>query len=381
MMWTFFTLNTYSFRLIPYPLIMRWVLLAILVASAVLFNKGEFVIPPAIIFLYLLAVIPSCFASVDITESSVKILSFITVVWGCYIFFYSFDCEEDFYSLFKILTIVIIAFEIASVVFILTGKGFTGERARGVTTNANTLGVYSNMAFFASFYWFNKCKKFKKFIFFILMLCSAGTVLASGSRTAFIVLCMSAAVIVFLNLKSTPARLFAILFIVFAAYLLLSGKLEFLNIQALNRLNEEGGTDRGDLWDKGIEVWQRFPIFGCGYANSQIYNDTPGEEHYPFHNSYLTILAEVGVWGSVIIGLMIIIELVCIFKMILERKESQDMPLLLIGALMLVSLLISAYSESFLLAVGSTEACTFWVIFTWFIAYRDKIFRENYIIK
>jgi len=39
---------------------------------------------------------------------------------------------------------------------------------------------------------------------------------------------------------------------------------------------------------------------------------------------------------------------------------------------MALELMLAAWSESFMFAVGSTEACLFWVLIAWIIAYKKK---------
>lgn len=150
-----------------------------------------------------------------------------------------------------------------------------------------------------------------------------------------------------------------------------SGGLSFLNIEAINRLTSEGGTDRGELWQLGLNVWKKYPIFGCGYTVSNRYNTLEGLVGFPFHNSYITILAEIGIWGVAILGTNLFENLFKAVSVLKYETRYEPVNIFLINCLMMFTQLVAAYSESFLFAVGSTEACTFWMLLTWNIAYRN----------
>ena len=95
-------------------------------------------------------------------------------------------------------------------------------------------------------------------------------------------------------------------------------------------------------------------------------------ERYAFHNSYLTYLAETGVWGMSVMGIVLLAEIKQTVLNFIRALKSGHISLFQICGLLLIELLIAAWSESFLFAVGSTEACTFWVIFIWLLVYRKR---------
>lgn len=371
MMWVFYSLNSRYFK-VPMATTLRWLLLGLLIFTVIFSSYGKIHRPPAIIAFYLISVFPSIFASVDKTESVIKILSFLVVVWGSYIYFSSLKTVSDLTPIMKIVMVIMILFEIQSLLCLFLGIGYMGDRATGITTNSNTLGIYSNVALLASFYLSEHAKGMKKVVLWVLMFFSAATAIASGSRTAFVTLLLNLAIILFFKVHGM-LRIVLIIVLGICAYMLLGGYFSFLNIRALNGLLAEGGMTRGALWDKGVEVWRKFPVFGCGYAVSQTYNNLPGLEGYPFHNSYLTYLAETGIWGMGIMGATFIGEFRKNLGYFTKSIKGNKISLLQISCVMLVELMIAAWSESFLFAVGSTEACTFWVIFMWIIAYREGI--------
>ena len=365
--WLFYSLNSGYFQ-VPHAMTLRWVCMAALIYLAVRKKYGKIPMPPSIIPVFLLATIPSLFATINMTESVVKIVCFVIVIYGYYIYFSSFDSIDEYERAFKIITIVMIAFHIQSILAILMGVGYDGNRAIGITTNANTLGGYSNLAFLAAFYWHRKTVRLKKIFFLAMMITAVWTCILSGSRGGFAAMCIILAWALFLGTKGI-FRILAVLLVVLGGYCMLTGKLAFLNITALNRLTEEGGTDRGELWEYGINIWRQHPIFGCGYQVSNMLNRLSGSAGMEFHNSYLTILAEIGVWGVCLLGGVLLSRAVKIIGFIRRRSKIMGKNVMTVCGLMMVTQLIAAYSESFLFAPGSTEACIFWMLFSWSWSY------------
>ncbi len=371
--WIFFSLNSRYFR-IPYSDILRWVFLGLLIVVSFIFNRKHSLNFPPILFFFVIAVGPSIFMGINIKDSLIKALSYIVVVWGGYICFRSLDSKDDMDLYLKMMMFIMIAFELQSVFIVLTGKGYNGDRMEGVTTNPNTLGIYSNLSFLASFYWFRKFDGIKKTVFLLLMLTSAYTVIASASRTAFVTLAINIVVAWFVSFKKGSMKLLILIPVAAFLIILWGGSAQKLGITALDRLlNQNEGTTRGELWDKGIMIWKRYPVFGCGYNQSVWLNFDENGFNSPFHNSYLSFLAEVGVWGVVVLGFKFLNNIIDIVKgFIDEVKYNFKVSGFVICFMMIVELLIAAWSESFLFAVGSTEACTFWMLFTWALVYLEK---------
>ena len=310
--WVFFSLNSRYLR-IPNADIVRWVLLGLLIVVAYFTGDSLELRPPIIVLFFFVAVAPSLLYSINQKESFIKFLSFIVVVWGSYIFFNSLESKEDMEIALKIMMIVMIAFEFQSIFVVFSGgaggdyTGYNGGRMEGNTSNPNTLGVYSNLSFLASYYWFSNSEGPKKAFFFAVMGISVYTAVMSVSRTAFVTICLNILFIIFIQFRKSGFSYLLLLPILFVFVLAFTGNLQFLGIEALNRLNEEG-TGRDELWEKGINVWRQYPVFGCGYDVSR-YLNTWDEYQFAFHNSYISILSEIGLWGVLILGLRFLKEL------------------------------------------------------------------------
>lgn len=370
MMWVFYSLNSRYFQL-PYPHILRWLTLAALIGCVLLIEQVRIGEPPKLLVLYLIAVIPSVFFSVNIIESVIKILSMVIVLWGTYIYFNTLKTAEDLEILIKGLLWIAIAFQVQSIICLALGWG-TGDRATLVTSNSNTLGIYSNLSLIASMYLLahRKHKDMRWFYYFIVVM-SAMTAVMSGSRAALVTLAINVVLLSFLKIKSVLGRILLTLFVGTFAILLFSGTLGDLGLPALGKLLE-GETTRGILWENAIKTWKMFPLFGCGYSVSAEYNILPGEElqKYDFHNSYLTILAEVGIWGT----LLLVIGVFFVLKDTITRSRKKgEVTILIVVVLMIFEIMVAAWSESFLFAVGSTEACLFWVLLMWIVVYKRRL--------
>lgn len=370
MMWVFYSLNS-RYLQVPFAHILRWAFLAALIFCVLAIEEVPIKEPPKLVVLYLIAVLPSVLFSIDKVESLVKILSLVIVLWGTYIYFDTREGKKDLESALKSIMWIMILFEVQSVVCLMLGLG-NGDRATGVTTNPNTLGIYSNVALLSAFYlWTKKGKKGGWFYVFIIV-ASAITAILSGSRMALVTLLLNLTIISFLKIKKFLWRVAFVIAVGIFGVLLITGKLGDFGLPALQRLLS-GETSRDELWELGVSVWKKFPIFGCGYSVSPSYNNLPGSKGYEFHNSFLTIFAEIGIWGSLILGVSVLWSINSTWK---STEGKGKISILQIAFLLVLELLIAAWSESYLFAVGSTEACTFWILIAWIIAYKKKNKKE-----
>lgn len=372
MVWIFLFQNAKMFNFGIYS-ILRWVIPVILLVAAAIAHNGKVAAPPMLTILFLFAVIPSFFQSIELSTSLTKAVSFILITYCLYVFL---GRKKDVQQLEQIMDTalkMIIFFQILNILFCVAGMGAAGAgRYNGFTTNANTLGIYSNLAFWAAYYYLRRNKGIYRYFSIGMIISSIILALLSGSRSGFVLILLNGIIAIFLNVRSLPIRIMVVGATAVFVYLLFCGKLDFLHISALERLLGEEGTTRGDIWKNGIEVWKDYPIFGCGYRISKLYDVNLGTEGMDFHNSYLSLLAETGIWGVTILALAVIPKAVCIVKRIFVESKYNNKNMLIVIGLMSLSLMICAWSESFLFAVGSAEAFCFWLFFIWMIVYLKK---------
>lgn len=368
--WVFFSLNSRFFR-IPNADIIRWISLGILVILSLIIIGNVSIEVPSIVLMFSIAVLPSVFLGIYIKESIIKFVSFFFVIIGVHIFFSSLQNIEEMELILKIFFIIVVLFEVQSVICVFLGVGYDedGGRALGVTANSNTLGIYSAISFWASIYLFkSNTNKILKIFFVCMVLFSVYLAVASGSRSAFVIIFFDIVILVFFEVKNKVVVFIVFLLFLFLLLLFLNGKLNDLNITVLNRFAEQG-TDRGDLWNYGIAKWRERLIFGYGYMVSDEVNKIEGLQ---FHNSYLSFLIDCGLWGMIcmVLGIIVFVNKIIIY--IKSTMTYKSLSLFIICICIILNIGICAWGESFLFAVGSTEGFSFWFLVYTILAYIKK---------
>lgn len=375
--WVYFSLNA-NYLNFPGSHIFRWVCPGILIILTIVKQRGKIIKPPSILIYITCAVLPSIIFSVYATTAFVKYVSLVIVFYGSYIFFSSLNDTNIMKSYFNILVHILIVFQILNSIFVILGINYDSGRALGITTNANTLGVYANLSYWAIIYIIQSTKKiYLKTIYFLLLITCVMSVIASGSRTAFVVLVLDILITGLLFFRHSPLIIVFIIGCIFMIYLFYSGKFTSTKILALNRLMEEGGTERANLWQAALGVWKNYQLFGVGYTVSNFFN--PLEHGMAFHNSFISYLVETGGWGATILGVGFINMFRKSIQMLWRCRDKYRIGNneVSVAIIMLLVLLIAAWSESFLFAVGSTEGFTFWFLLAWILVYIRKMYYER----
>lgn len=351
--------------------LLRWVLPFALIGIAVLLNNGRISVPPMLFWWFSIAVLVPSVLGADPTTSIVKYISWVLIFYGSYVYFMELRTKESVHQCLHLLCVVLVIFQCVNFIFVILGLNEVGGRSTGITTNANTLGIYSNLAFWAGIYFRRRTKDGRlKLLWLVFLATTVYTTLASGSRTAFVIIGINILAYAYMTFKNR--RRFWALVAVMAVFAVLavSGRLNFLGISALERLSQEGGTSREKLWEIGLNVWRENKLFGVGYTVSARFNTAV--KNLVFHNSYLSFLAECGLWGVAFFALGIIPVIVRMVHFFRKPQFTMSHPEFSIGFVMLVGLAISAWSESFMFAVGSTEGFTFWFLLAWLWAYIQR---------
>lgn len=371
--WIFLSLNAQMFNFSFYA-ILRWILPVILLLMVSQKKGWKVPAPATYIFLFIIAVIPSFFQSIDWSTSVSKAISFILITYSFYVFFIGADNLVKLEDYLRIALACILVFQLINIVFCVIGLGVAEDgRYMGFTTNANTLGIYSCLGFWAAYYYYKHYNGIIKWFAAFMLLSSIVLALLSGSRSGFVMILLNIIIYMFLNCYSSFVRFLVIILVGIMLYLIFSGSLSFLNISALDRLLAEDGMSRGDIWDTGINVWRENQIFGCGYRVSRLLNTSIGNEGMDFHNSYLSLLAEIGIWGVSWMFFGVVPKIIQLIRYATNMIKQSHASGFLVAGFMLVSLMINAWSESFLFSVGSTEAFVFWMLFDWMIVYIIKM--------
>lgn len=375
--WVYYSLNA---RYINFSLmtILRWVFPFTLIGIAVLLSNGRISVPPMLFWWFSIAVLAPSVLGADPVTSIVKYCSWVLIFYGCYIYFMELRTEKSIHQCMSLLSAVLVIFQCINFVFVTLGINEDNGRSTGITTNANTLGIYSNLAFWAGIYFHRQQKDGPmKLLWLLFFGTTVFTTLASGSRMAFVIIGINIVAYAYMTMENRRRFWALVAGMAVLAVLVINGKLNFLGISAVERLSQEGGTSREELWEIGLNVWRENKLFGVGYTVSARFNTEV--KNLVFHNSYISFLAECGLWGVVFFALGMVPVIVQIVRFFRKPQFIRTHPEFSIAFVMLFVLAISAWSESFMFAVGSTEGFTFWFLLAWMWAYVQKkdVFSEK----
>ena len=165
----------------------------------------------------------------------------------------------------------------------------------------------------------------------IMIIINVYSLFLTGSRGGLVSLIVIVTCFTFVSNRNKGivrafTRLFLIALIAIVAYLLAKN---FLPADIFSRLFDiegyEGGSNRDVLW---ANVWELFlqglnPIFGAGWGSYYGYNDY----FTAVHNTFLAMLCDVGIFGSLLFFLPVIIAAIYVFK----RKDMLPLCLLISG--------------------------------------------------
>ena len=108
-------------------------------------------------------------------------------------------------------------------------------------------------------------------------------------------------------------------------------------------------------------------MFGCGYCvSNQVNYVLKGMQ---FHNSYLSFLIECGIWGTVMLGTGFVCFICTVLQSIKRCLINLSFQPFVFVCLIIFDIALTAYGESFLFAVGSTEGFAFWFLIAWALAF------------
>lgn len=98
----------------------------------------------------------------------------------------------------------------------------------------------------------------------------------------------------------------------------------------------ESMNGREDMWSKAIQIFENHKMLGCGYGSYQKISGSI----YNAHNSYLQLLAEIGVVGCIMLGIIVVSTIY--YALLNIRKKKNTMNYLAINLLIIT--LLYAYT-------------------------------------
>lgn len=324
---------------------------------------------PAIILCFTVGALPSCFVSINRNYSFENYFQcVITLICLYYLADYMISMS---YSSSFIEGIKWISIFCTVVGTILHVKGLDiGDmnRAQGITTNANTLGIYSYVALITMLYFAYNSLLWKKFFYYFMSLLNIWLILESGSRLAFLVMLGYLGIYFILITKDTRIKViypFLICFII-GIFVWKFNAIKAVFISKMLRLDDDG-LGRFHLWKIGLDIWKEHKLLGCGLLCSPFLNEGVDiwSHFLPMHNSYVSLLAETGLVGTVLVAGSMVISIVRYIRRFFFDFFHNGFSDFLLFFLMWGGLFMSSVTESFLFASGATEYFLFW--FTFFV--------------
>ena len=376
-LFTFFIFLTLDSKFnIPGNTILRWILPFVIIVNVFIIQNTLYFPKNYHILILCLLLIFSSIYSIDAITTILRFSSFLLIILMYYNYFILLKKNKFLCLVLYKIGFFFIAYEILNFIFL-----GSGQRLSGITGNPNSLGLWSNIAFvFAFFYYIKEKDKFRKIFFGLIMVISFYTALSSGSRTYFICMCINMAIafyIIFSKKQKICILSFSIIFILLFYKNIYKS---ILIIPAVHRLMIEG-TTRSSIWLEGLNLLHQKPFFGWGYGISQKLNSIQyigiisGYNDYGFawHNSYLSILIELGYIGIIPIMLTI---LNAIYKCLKFVNSQVEVKLVL---LLIINMLICFYGGSSMMSTGSTEGFFFWGLIIWIYVYNSNLKLEREI--
>lgn len=312
-----------------------------------------------------------------------RFVSLILLMYALYMFASNFlDTKENLEIILKIIYILLAGVTILQIAVLIKNQGEVPSNQffsfRGFYNNKNYYLLFSLIVMCLSVYFIRRNSVLVLVNAFIF-LCSLILVIASGSRAGLI--CLGFLFLVAPYMFIDPQRIsrkYIFFFQICCGLVLifLSLKFHFTSMERLLgvgniKYDSAGATGifRFDYWDLIMPVFREKPLFGWGmnavYYNVNVLGDIT---QFHFHNSYLYILGETGLFGVSMYILFFCFSLKKQLKQLFQNMYSNEYILQKILFLIISLMGICAISEGFLFAAGSGTCYFTWLIFYLFIS-------------
>ncbi|MCQ2387498.1 MAG: O-antigen ligase family protein, partial [Clostridia bacterium] len=265
---------------LPYSNVLRWVVMGLLLFSAILVNKKFYLSFP--FFWLICAFTLGLVVSIGRDNFMVgleRMASYFMLIIAMYSYFTI--GENDSKTISKAICSFAVILEILAV--LLTGyffvSGGTFGKYMAIYGNQNYLApIACTMSAMSLLMFFRAKEGFTKIIHGICFICSTFLVLATGSRGGL--LSFLAIIVLFplmvspeLNFTSFLKQIIIIAVVIAVIYLLL----KVIDIPALDRMfgkkndTSSTGLSRGETWETGIKLFLVKPVFGWGSSATYQY--------------------------------------------------------------------------------------------------------------
>ena len=338
------------------PQYMRYVILPLFIIAAYLRVGIKMRMDFLTVVLFIFAVVPSILFSPYRTNALVKAITVLLMFVGVSLYFSS---RENFglSALYRALLFIGYVVVLVSIFRYVCGQGFHGGYFRGYFGNRNAAGptfVITGMIFLAEMFRRKGYKKILPLIFFVL---DVFMTIETQSRGSFVGLIIGLVVFLFFAYKK-KARFIAIVGVLLILVTIFWGRISEWGV--VKRILEDGLT-RDDLWNEARRIIKNNFFVGVGFSSSAFSNQSAGNENMNFHNSYVSLMADIGLFGVICVALIFILLFIKIAKNYKRVKKEERLCYVAFLAIALAFFGLS-FGESYLIVAGSPFSFIFWCI-------------------
>ncbi len=348
---------------LPYNSVLRWLIIIILLVLIMIENNKNLRLPSKTIILFI-PYMTTFFLVSDrgILYSIERSISFLLTYFTLLLLFQDLEQNELKEYLENIGMILNIVTVLNFAQFVLTRQYISFS---GIYANQNYLVTILIISLIFEIYFIQSKKSKVNIVFAIINII---LLVLSGSRAGIVCLIVVYFSIPLFFYRNNSVKSMLKIFIEFFVLIILGILIiRKYDIQALDRIFAEKdtlyystGLSRGNYWTMSIPIFKTHPLFGWGinisYLNINNLTDCGNIYDWGFHNSYLIILCETGIVGTFCF-------LYYIFNSIIQARKSWlysiETRLLIIG---IIVVMINAFAESFLFAMGNVSAFLFWTL-------------------
>lgn len=348
------------------PQYMRYIILPLFIFAAFLKDELHLKLDLPTIALFLLAVTPSIAFSPYLGNALLKAITVLLMFIACSVYFSSRE-ETGLLALYKALVVIGYVAVIANMFRYLTGGGFSDRYFRGYFGNRNAAGPVFVITFVLLLAEIFKKQGKKKVLPSIFLAADVIMLIETQSRGAFMGMLIGLILFLFFIYKKKD-KFFMTLFVIFILVTLFWGKISQWDV--VRRILDDG-VKRDSLWEEAGRVIKENFFFGVGFSSSAFSNQSTGNENMNFHNSYISMMADVGLFGVLFLFVMFAFLFAKIYKN--YKKLSQEHRLYYVALLSIVFAYFGlSFGESYLIVAGSPFSFTFWCIMFCLSTYSPK---------
>ncbi len=371
-MWFLFTIILlYMLTCVPLagsiPLYARYIILPVMILFSFKNNEEPVQMDWVTVLLFFTAVFPSIVFSPYMSNAVVKAATVLLMFVGCSMYFNS-RCYTGLQSLYRALVVFGYVCVAANFFRFLIGQGYSGDNFRGYFGNRNACGAALVTVAIIMFSEIWKSTGKKKLLPILFLALDIFMIIITYSRGAFLGLIIGLVVFLFFVYED-KVKLLGICILIFIVAFLFRNQIYQMPIY--ERFTSEG-LSRNELWDYAFQVIRENFLTGVGFSSSQFTNQLEGNEGYNFHNSYIGLMADVGIFGIILLVIMFLIIGVRIYfryKNISHENRIQYVALIAIC----IAFFGLSFGEAYLIVAGSPFSFVFWCCMFCLSQYQENV--------